>query len=57
MEFIFIKSGGAFMLSIDEKIKGYSFQDERTKRLVERLPKKSIAVIVHQDIDMAAAES
>ncbi|QOY36055.1 putative cytokinetic ring protein SteA [Anaerobacillus isosaccharinicus] len=44
------------MLSIDEKIKGYSFQDERTKRLVERLPKKSIAVIVHQDIDMAAAE-
>ncbi len=37
-------------------IKGYSFQDEKTKRLVERLPQKSIAVVEHQDIDMTAAE-
>ncbi len=39
-----------------EKIKGYAFQNEKTKKLVEQLPKKSIAVVVHQDIDMAAAE-
>lgn len=39
-----------------EKIKGYAFQDEKTKRLVERLPKKSIAVLAHQDIDMSAAD-
>lgn len=39
-----------------EKIKGYAFQDVKTKRLAERLPKKSIAVLSHQDIDMSAAE-
>ncbi|WNF37841.1 putative cytokinetic ring protein SteA [Bacillaceae bacterium IKA-2] len=39
-----------------EKIKGYAFQDEKTKRLVERLPKKSIAVLAHEDIDMTAAD-
>lgn len=43
------------MFSI-EKIKGYAFQDEKTKRLVERLPKKSIAVLAHEDIDMSAAQ-
>ncbi|MCT8138713.1 hypothetical protein H1D32_13775 [Anaerobacillus sp. CMMVII] len=43
------------MLSID-KIKGYAYQDEKTKRLVERLPIRSIAVLIHQDIDMVAAE-
>ncbi|RXI99529.1 hypothetical protein DS745_15045 [Anaerobacillus alkaliphilus] len=43
------------MLSI-EKIKGNAFQDDKTKRLVERLPRKSIAVVVHQDIDPVAAE-
>ncbi len=45
----------AGMLSI-EKIKGYAFQDKKTKRLVERLPRKSIAVLFHQDIDTVAAE-
>ncbi len=39
-----------------EKIKGYAFQDEKTKKLVEQLPKNSIAVLVHQDLDMVAAE-
>lgn len=39
-----------------EKIQGFAYQDEKTKRLVERLPRKSIAVVVHQDLDMAAAE-
>ncbi|MFN7251128.1 MAG: putative cytokinetic ring protein SteA [Anaerobacillus sp.] len=43
------------MLSNDQ-IKGYAYQDKKTKLLVERIPKKSIAVVVHQDIDMAAAE-
>jgi uncharacterized membrane-anchored protein len=45
----------AVMLSIDQ-VKGYAYQDKKTKLLVERIPKKSIAVVVHQDIDMAAAE-
>lgn len=43
------------MFSI-ETIKGYAFQDDKTKRLVERLPKKSIAVVSHQDIDIVAAQ-
>lgn len=38
------------------KIKGFAFQDEKTKRLVERLRKNNIAVIEHQDIDVAAAQ-
>lgn len=39
-----------------EKIKGYGYQDSKTKRLVGRLPKKSVAIVMHQDIDMTAAE-
>ena len=39
------------------KIKGYAYQDNKTKKLVERIPPKAIAVIVHQDIDMVAAEN
>lgn len=43
-------------MRFNEKIKGIAYHDKKTKRLVERLPKRSIAIIEHEDLDVTAAE-
>ena len=53
----FTGNKGAILLGRKKNLRGFAFQENKTKVLAERIPARSIAVINHEDLDAVAAES